>query len=160
MLIQRSRTHGDVERVAPSAGRSGRGASSASESSTSSHRSSTQGSTPSVGPAGQRLELLEPGREDRRVAAELVDDEAGDERLVVGLEQRERPEQRGEDAAAVDVADDQHGQAGRAGEAHVGEVAVAQVDLGRAAGALADDDVEARAQVGERVRDDRRAARA
>ena len=75
------------------------------------------------------------------------------------LEQRQRAEQRGEDAAAVDVADDDHRQAGVAGQAHVGESACAQVDLGRAAGALADDDVVARAQVGERARDDRAAAR-
>ena len=61
------------------------------------------------------------------------------------------PYSDGEDAAAVDVADQQHRQAGRAREAHVGEVGGAQVDLGRAAGALADDDVVARAQVGERV---------
>ena len=37
----------------------------------------------------------------------------------VGLEQRERAVQRGEDAAAVDVADHEHRQAGRAREAHV-----------------------------------------
>ena len=105
--------------------------------------------------AGARAEVVQAGREDRLVAAELVDHEARDERLVGGLEQRERAEQRREDAAAVDVADDEHRQAGGAREPHVRDVAGAQVDLRRAAGALADDDVVARAQVGERALDDR-----
>ena len=143
---------GDLERVAAAGGgASGRGASSASESSASSHSPSSHGSTPSVGRPVSAAQLLEPRGEDRVVAAELVDDEAGDERLVVGLEQREAAVERGEDAAAVDVADEHDREVGRAREAHVGQVARAQVDLGRAAGALADDDVVARAQVGERV---------
>ena len=53
-------------------------------------------------------------------------------RLVVGVQQGERAEHRGEHAAAVDVADDDHGQAGRAGQAQVDDVPGAQVDLGRA----------------------------
>ena len=47
----------------------------------------------------------------------------------------------GDDAAAVDVADQQHRHARGRGEAHVGDVAGAQVDLGRAAGALDQDEV-------------------
>ncbi len=39
-------------------------------------------------------------------------------------------------AAAVDIADQHHGHVGGPGEAHIGDVAGAQVDLGRAAGPL------------------------
>ena len=56
---------------------------------------------------------------------------------VVLVEQRPRAVERGEDAAAVDVADDHDRQAELAGQAHVDVVARAQVDLGRGAGALA-----------------------
>ncbi len=46
------------------------------------------------------------------------------------------PEHLREYAAAVDVADEDHGAAGRPRKPHVGDVAFAQVDLGRAARAL------------------------
>ena len=45
-------------------------------------------------------------------------------------------DEAGDDAAAVDVADQHHRHVGGRGEAHIGDVAVAQVDLGRAAGAF------------------------
>ena len=156
LLIQRSRSTA-TSSVSPPAGGgvSGARASSASESSPSIQRSSTNGSTPSTGRPVRAVQVLQPRREDRRVAAELVDHEARHERLVGGLEQRQRAEQRGEHAAAVDVADHEHRQAGGAREAHVRDVAGAQVDLRRRARALADDDVVAGAQVGQRARDDR-----
>ena len=50
-------------------------------------------------------------------------------------------DQARDDAAPVDVADEHDRNAGRLGEAHVGDVAGAEVDLGRAAGALDEDDV-------------------
>ncbi len=71
-------------------------------------------------------------------AAELVDHEAGDERLVGRLQQGERAVHGGEHPAPVDVADHHHRQVGGPGQAHVGHVGVAQVDLRRAARALAD----------------------
>jgi hypothetical protein len=76
-------------------------------------------------------------------------------RLVVGVEQRERADERREHAAAIDVADDEHRQAGARREPMLTRSRVAQVDLGRAARALADDHVEALAQPGERACDDR-----
>ena len=103
--------------------------------------------------AGQVGQHLKTGREERCVTSELVDEECRDVALVLGVEDRQRADQRGEDAAAVDVADEQHGQAGGACKAHVGQVALAQVDLGGRAGALADDDVEASAQGVQRVED-------
>jgi hypothetical protein len=55
------------------------------------------------------LEHGEAGREQRRVAAELVDDEPAHERPLLGREQRHGAEERGEHAAAVDVADEEDG---------------------------------------------------
>jgi hypothetical protein len=69
--------------------------------------------------------------------------------LIGGLEQRQRAVHGGEDPAAVDVANDDHRQPRSAGEAHVDDVAVTQVDLRRAAGALADDGVVAPGEVGQ-----------
>jgi hypothetical protein len=57
----------------------------------------------------------------------LLIDEAGDQRLVGRLEQRDGAEQVGEHPAPVDVADHHHRQVRRAGQAHVG-------DVGRGAG--------------------------
>ena len=85
------------------------------------------------GAAGELGQPLDAGGQDRLVAAELVDHEAGDVGLVVGVEQRQRAVERGEDAAAVDVGDHQRRETGGAGQAQVGEVVLAQVDLGGAA---------------------------
>ena len=94
--------------------------------------------------AGDLLQPVEPRLQQRLVATELVDDEAGHQPLVGRVEQRDRPVHRGEHAAAIDVADDDDRHVRVPGEAHVDVVAGPQVDLGRAAGALAQDDVEPR----------------
>ena len=52
-------------------------------------------------------------------------------------------DQAGDHAAAVDVADQHHRHIGRLGKAHIGDVAGAQIDLGRAPRALDQDDVGA-----------------
>jgi hypothetical protein len=85
-----------------------------------------------------------PGFEQADVAAEAVDDEARDPRLFACRKQVQGADEMGEDAAAVDVGDQDHRHVGRFGEAHVGDVAVAQVDLGRAAGTFDQDAVELR----------------
>ena len=71
-----------------------------------------------------------------------------------GDEQGQRAVHGGEHPAAVDVADHDDRQAGRPGQAHVGHVGVAQVDLGRAARALADDHVVGVPQPGQAVQRD------
>jgi hypothetical protein len=86
--------------------------------------------------AGAILYDAEAAGEQRRVAAELVDDEPLEAGALPRLEQRVGPDQAGDDAAAVDVADQRHRQVGGGGEPHVGDVAVAQIDLGGAAGAF------------------------
>ncbi|MNF88370.1 hypothetical protein D3C84_708630 [compost metagenome] len=70
------------------------------------------------------------------VAAEAVDHEAAHPRLLGRREQLEGADQMGEHAALVDVGDQDHRAVHRLGEAHVGDIAGAQVDLGRRAGAL------------------------
>ncbi len=55
------------------------------------------------------------------------------------------------DPPAVDVGHEHDRQAGRAGDAHVRDVGGPQVDLRRAAGALADHDVVVAAELGQAV---------
>ena len=59
--------------------------------------------------------------------------------LIVGVEDCEGADDGGDDAAAVDVADQKGGDIGGGGKAHIGEIAVAQIDLGGAAGAFDDE---------------------
>ena len=87
-------------------------------------------------PAGRRDDRLLARDEQARIAAKLVDDEARDQRRVVGIEHRLGADEARDHAAAVDVADDDDRHVGGAGKAHVGDVVAAQVDLRRAAGAL------------------------
>ena len=81
--------------------------------------------------------------EEAGVAAELVDDEALMRAAVAPAQHRMGADEAGDDAAAVDVADEDDRNIGRLGKPHVGDVAGAQVDLGRAARALDEDDVGA-----------------
>ena len=86
--------------------------------------------------AGACFQPLQPRFEQLDVAAEAVDDEALHARLLRGRKQFQRADEVREDAAAVGVGDEDHRAIHFLGKAHVGDVAVAQVDLGRAAGAL------------------------
>ena len=81
------------------------------------------GTTPSTGTPVRAVSMSSPGASRLAVAAELVDDEAGDARALVGLEQLERADERGEDAAAIDVADEQHRRVGEPRDVHVDDVA-------------------------------------
>ena len=92
--------------------------------------------------AGALLEPGRPGREQRGVAAEAVEQEAGEQRALAVREAVPRAQQVREGAAAVDVAAQQHGRRDIERDGHVDDVAVTQVDLGRAARAFDHDDVE------------------
>src|ERR1700722_3114058 len=83
-----------------------------------------------------RFERHHAAEEQVRVAAELVDDEADDGRGVLRRKRRLDAENLRENAAAIDVADQRDRTAGGAREAHVCDVALAEVDLGRAARAF------------------------
>src|ERR1019366_3233898 len=104
--------------------------------------------------AGESGQHPQSRREQARVTAELVDHETRDQRLIEGIQEGDRPVERRENAASVNVPDDDDRQVGRPGQPHVGDVGVAQVDLGRAARALADDHVELGAQLGQAVEGD------
>jgi hypothetical protein len=100
-------------------------------------------------PARARSDEGHPLGEQRRIPAHLVDDEAGDLRGIGGIDGGLRPEDLRDDAAAVDVADDDDRRVGRSGEPHIGDVARSKVDLRRRASALDEDDVRLRPEARE-----------
>ncbi len=104
--------------------------------------------------AGVALHHLQARAQQRGVAAELIDDKPADPVTVTLIQDRVRADEVRQDPAAVDVACDDHGKVGHIGQAHVGDVGVAEVDLRRAAGTLAEHDVEAGAQVLQGLGDD------
>ncbi len=69
-----------------------------------------------------------------------------DHRRIGRIDHRAGAHQRGDHPAAVDIADQHHRHPRRAREAHIGDVAAAQIDLGRAPRALDHDDIGLRAQ--------------
>ena len=87
-------------------------------------------------PAGALADRRHGALEQARVAAELVDDEAGDGRRVLSRKRRLDAEKLGENAAAIDVADQRDRAFRGASKAHIGDVVVAQVELGCAARAF------------------------
>ena len=88
--------------------------------------------------ASARLKVLDRGGQQRRVAAEAVDHEAADVRAFLGREQFHRADEVREHSATVDVTHQQDGCAGVQRDAHVHNVARAQVRFRGAAGALGD----------------------
>ena len=92
--------------------------------------------------AGALLQPVEPAFEQADVAAKAVDDKALDARLLRRREQLQCSHQVREDAAAVDVGNQNHRHVGGFGEAHVGDVAIAQIDFRRTAGAFHQHTVE------------------
>ena len=74
--------------------------------------------------------------QQRFIAAKFVDDKAANARAIFGFEQFQRAKQRCENAAAIDVADQQAGGIGGMGHAHVDDIVLAQIDLRRRARAF------------------------
>jgi hypothetical protein len=96
--------------------------------------------------AGLALEPGEPGGEQGALAAESIDHDPHHALAFRFGEAFQCTHHVGERAAAVDVGDQQHGAVDRFGEAHVGDVARAQVHLRRAARTLDDHGLETAAQ--------------
>ena len=96
---------------------------------------------PERGHAGALLEPGRAGRQQRCVAAEAVEQEARQQVALRVGQAVPRAQQVRERPAAVDVAAEQHGSRDLERDRHVDDVAVAQVDLRRAARALDHDDV-------------------
>jgi len=91
--------------------------------------------------AGVMLQPLESRPEQCQVAAEAIDHEAGDPCPLRFAEQRERADELREGATAIDVGDEGDRAAGHFCEPHVGHVTGTQVDLGRRACALDEDEL-------------------
>ena len=104
-------------------------------------------------PTSALLDQLDAGFEYAPGSPELVDDEPGHHRRVSRVEHCVGTHQRGDHPAPVDVAHYAYRYAGPAGEAHVGDVAIAQVRLGRASRAFHDDEVVGCHQFVEAVHD-------
>jgi hypothetical protein len=102
-------------------------------------------------PAGFPCDRIEPIVEQSSIAAEFVDDETTDAFAFARLQNRVRAHQAGDDAAAIDVACEDHRNVGGLGESHVGDVSVPQVDLCRTAGTFDQYDIAVPCQVFEAV---------
>ena len=109
------------------------------------------------GQMGLFLQHGKAGAEDLHVPTEFIDDKALDAGTLVGFQQLHGAVELGEDAAAVDVARQQHRRVHQLRQPHVHDVVGLQVDLRRAPGPFDHDDVHGfgKAVVGrEDVRDE------
>ena len=97
-------------------------------------------------PAGALADRGDAAVEQPDIAAEFVDDIAGQPAALGRRQQRVRADELRDDAAALDVADQHDRHVGGLGEAHIGDVAGAQIDLGRAAGALDEHEIGLRGE--------------
>ena len=86
---------------------------------------------------------------------ELVDGKGLDARCVGGREHRLGADKLGDDAAPLYVAHEDDGQVGCFGDAHVGDVRLAQVDLCRASRALDQDQIGSSTEPSKTVHDQR-----
>ncbi len=78
---------------------------------------------------GAVLHRLDSRAQQRRIAAELVDDHPGHLAALGGIEHRQGADDRGEHAAAVDVRHQQHRGPGHGGCPQVGDVVGPEVDF-------------------------------
>ena len=108
---------------------------------------------------GHRPERRAPGmggdggktiREKRRIAPEAVDQARNDQRRVFWVDDRQCADQRGNDAAAFDIADQNDWRTDGAGEAEIGQIVMPQIDLGGAARAFDQNQIALRRQFGKR----------
>ncbi len=103
------------------------------------------------GLAGLAFEPVEPGLQQRDIAAKTIDHETGHARAFARREQGQRADQMREHARRGRCGDQVTGQSTVFGIAQVGDVAIAQIDLGRTAGAF-DDQPHRTAPAGVRAR--------
>ena len=94
------------------------------------------GADTKTAPAGALLDHPVAVIKERRVAPEAVNEKPGNHRRILRVDHRLRAHNLRNHPAAVDVACQDHWNVRRPRKAHVGDVARAQIDLGRAARAL------------------------
>jgi hypothetical protein len=92
----------------------------------------------------QPLDHRDTGCEQIGIAAKLIDGEAAHPLTLTVVQERHRAEQRGKDAAAIDVAHEHTGGIGGGSHAHVHDVMRFEVDFRWGPGALNDNDVVGR----------------
>ncbi len=108
---------------------------------------------------GLLLKPIQAGQQQPNITAKAVDDKAADARALGRGQAFERTEEMREHTAAVDVGH-QHTRAVHAfRKTHIGDVAIAQVDLGRTAGAFHQHTVVLRLQPAIRLQHRRHRAR-
>src|SRR6476661_3029989 len=86
---------------------------------------------------------------------EVIDQESLDAPGVMRLQHCLRADKRGNDAAAMDIANEDDRHIRRLGKAHIGEIAITQIYFGRTAGALDDDEVGLLSEAAEAVENGR-----
>ena len=102
-------------------------------------------------PSGQARDLLHAVREKAGIAPELIDDEPLHKGDILGIGHHFRSGEARDDAAAVDVANENDGHAARAGEPEIGDVVSSQVDLGHGARAFDEHEIRLTAQTREAI---------
>ena len=122
--------------------RGGLGVESASES--SSGKSCGRGAKrnkPKARPAGQILDALHAIGKQGRIAAKLVDEKPYDHFGVGWIEHGLGANDLSDDAAAIDVAGQNHRNTGGAGKTHIGDIVFAQIDFRSAPRAFDEDKI-------------------
>ena len=114
---------------------------------------------PEHGPPGALRHESHAVREQARIAAEPVDQDACDERRIGRIDDRLGADDLGDDAAPVDVTEQHHRDVRGPCEAHIGDIVAAKVHLGGAARPLDQDQVGLVAQVRKAVHDGAHQAR-
>src|SRR5215469_9548196 len=89
-----------------------------------------------------RFQVIEPGLQERRIAAKFVDHQPGNSRALFRRQQFQRTSQMREHPATLDVADEQHWGIGGFRHVHIHEVLRAQVYFRGAARALDHNHIE------------------
>ncbi len=87
------------------------------------------------------LDQPHPLGEERGIAAKLIDEEPFDHGRVGRIKHHLGADDLGDDAAAINIAEQDHRNVGGAGETHVRNVILAQIDFRRAAGPFDNDNV-------------------
>ncbi|MNX85565.1 hypothetical protein D3C86_1174090 [compost metagenome] len=88
---------------------------------------------PDGGPAGLFRNYPHAVRKQGRITAKAVDDKTFDHRRVFRFEHGFGTDEAGDDAAPVDIADEDHRRVRSSRKSHIGDVIGTQVDFGRAA---------------------------
>ena len=117
------------------------------------------GTSPSAGQPVCRSMARMPFGEKRGIAPETIDDEAHDFRRVGRVDHGLGADDLRDHAAAIDVADERHRHIGGLREAHIGDVALTQIDLRGAARSFDEDEIGLRLQPVEALEHRREQAR-